>query len=101
MGVDTADKAKAKELSMRELIKAKRITKQIEDNDYQPVTDKSGAKFVPSAQAILYSYFSSLVTYPMYVHLDNANDAVEFVTLSIELGGFPLVDAVFEDNSII
>jgi len=53
---------------MRELIKAKRISKEVEENNFLPVTDKAGLCYKANAQAILYNYFSSLITYPMYVH---------------------------------
>ena len=80
------------------------------------MTDKAGLCYKANAQAILYSYFSSLITYPMYVHnqvsvltkrlspivfCQNAIDATNFVELSLELGGFPLVDPIFEDNTSI
>lgn len=55
---------------MRDLIKAKRITKALEENDYKPVSDKNGAQQITIAQAVVYNYFSSLITYPMYVHSD-------------------------------
>ena len=38
-------------------------------------------------------------TYPIYVHAENYKDAIEFIYLSYELGGFPLVDIVFDPTS--
>ena len=64
---------------MRELIKAKRITKALEESDFQPHTDKSGSKHLANAQAILYNYFSSLITYPMWVHSDVSTDISCFI----------------------
>ena len=58
-------------------------------------------RYLPYAQAILYNYFSALITYPVYVHAQNADDVVEFMKLSLEMGGFPLCDAIYEDESII
>ena len=56
------------EMSMRDLIKAKRIAKMVEGNDFSAVEDRGSTRYLPYAQAILYNYFSSLITYPIYVH---------------------------------
>lgn len=87
---------------MRELIKAKKIAKRVEDNDFSGVDDhSSGVRYLPYVQAIVYNYFSALTTFPVYVHAQNADDVVDFLMLSLEMGGFPLCDAVYEDESMI
>ena len=45
---------------------------------------------------MLYKYSSTLMTYPMYVDSRNCKAALEIMKMSIELGGFPLIDLVFE-----
>ena len=59
----------------------------------------AGVEYQANAQAILYNYFSTLKTYPVYVDAQNYKDVIEFIYLSYELGGFPLVDIVFEPTS--
>ena len=40
-----------------------------DENDYMPAT-LNGVEYLPNAQAVLYNYFSTMKTFPVYVHAD-------------------------------
>ena len=71
------------------------MSQQIKTNGYKPI-ERAQIKYLPNAQAMLYSYFSTMKSYPIYMTSENFNEALELITLSLELGGFPLLDVVFE-----
>jgi hypothetical protein len=83
---------------MREVAKRKKIQELFLENDFMPVT-LNGVEYLPNVQAVLYNYFQTMTTYPVYVNSDNHQDAKELINLSFELGGFPLIDPVFEPST--
>ena len=85
-------------LSMRDLIKANQVARKVTENDFSEFVDQSGVRYLPYAQAILYNYFSTLTMYPVYLHEQNTDDFVAFMRLSLEMGGFPLCDVIYEDG---
>lgn len=50
----------SEQVSMRELIKAKKMSKAVEENDFKAVTDVAGVRHLANVQAIVYNYFSTL-----------------------------------------
>ena len=39
--------------------------------------------------------------YPVRVSLSNAEEVLQFIKLSLELGGFPLCKPIYEDDFVI
>ena len=74
-----------------------KIRTELQLNDYKP-TVVNGIAYKANAQAVLQKYFSTLMTYPMYINAANCEVALEVMKLSIELGGFPLIDLVFDPS---
>ena len=56
-------------LPMREVAKRKKVHKLFLDNDFMPVT-LNGVEYLPNVQAVLYNYFQTMTTYPVYVNSD-------------------------------
>ena len=54
---------------MREVLKAKKISKLLQENGFAPTSDDetSEVSFKALAWAIIYNYFSALQKLPMYI----------------------------------
>ena len=86
---------------MRQLIKMKKISEKVEATNFGIVEEPEGVRYLPYAQAILYNYFSAIETYPLKINSQNVTDAKNFIKLSLNLGGFPLCDPIYEEDAEI